>query len=238
MLNNIALILVNPSHPGNIGAVARAMKNMQLNELRLVKPKRIFNEETFARSAGAEDILNKALFFDTFEEAIADCHYVYGTSARPQVPDIRNLPLRSVASDIVKKASSEKVALVFGREHAGLTNEELALCQQHIFIPANPNFSSLNLGTAVQVVCYEVYVAAEVFSHPTPKRRAPPATQEEITHLQEHLKKTLAALDFYDPENPRRLMEKLRAMINRTELLTYEVAILRGILTAVDQKIR
>ncbi|MCD6047820.1 MAG: methyltransferase, TrmH family, group 1 [Gammaproteobacteria bacterium] len=234
---NITIILVNPSHPGNIGACARAMKTMGLSQMRLVKPRREVDADAIARSAGAEEILYQAQYFDDLKTAIADCQLVIGTSARQDVPDVIDLSFREAASIAVEAVAERKVALVFGREHAGLNNDELALCQYHAYIPANPEFSSLNLGAAVQVMCYEVFLASQNISKPVETRLQDAyATQHEIELLFAHFEKTLADINFYDPNNPRRLMPKLRAMFNRTQLLKSEVAILRGILTAVDAK--
>lgn len=235
-MNNVFITLVNPSHPGNIGAVARAMKNMSLHALRLVKPKRILTAETFARAAGADDVLDAAERFEDLSQAIADCQLVIGTSARVAVPDVFNIPMRAAAS-IVHAASlaGQKVAILFGREHAGLTNEELAVCHYHAYIPSNPAFSSLNLAAATQIMCYELFLLAEQStSFAEPMAIVEYASQEEIAHFFAHACQTLAALHFYDPTNPRRLFQKLRALFNRTRLLKSEVAILRGILTAID----
>lgn len=241
---NICIVLVNPSHPGNIGACARAMKTMNLNKLRLVKPQREVDAEAFARSVGADEILHQAKYFEDLKFAIADCQLVIGTSARQDVPDVIDLSFREAARVVVEASlSQQKVALVFGREHAGLTNDELALCQYHAYIPANPAFSSLNLGAAVQVMCYEVFmlinplILAERVEEAKPAFENVLATQHEIELLFQHFEKTLAAIDFYNPENPRRLMPKLRAMFNRTHLLKSEVAILRGILTSMDNRL-
>jgi TrmH family RNA methyltransferase len=234
---NIKIILVNPSHPGNIGACARAMKTMGLSQMRLVKPRREVDADAFARSAGADKILHQAQYFEDLKTAIADCQLVIGTSARQDVPDVIDLSFREAASIAVDTVPERKVALVFGREHAGLNNEELALCQYHAYIPANPEFSSLNLGAAVQVMCYEVFLASQNTHKPAEmKLQDVYATQHEIELLFAHFEKTLAEIHFYDPNNPRRLIPKLRAMLNRTQLLKSEVAILRGILTAVDAK--
>jgi len=233
-MNNVFITLVNPSHPGNIGAVARAMKNMSLQSLRLVKPQRALTEEAFARAAGADDILDAAERFETLSQAIADCQLVIGTSARVAVPDVFNIPMRAAAS-ITHAASlaGQKIAILFGREHAGLTNEELAVCHYHAYIPSNPQFSSLNLAAATQIMCYELFLLTEQPMFVS-EQTAEYADQEEIARLFAHARQTLEALHFYDPTNPRRLFPKLRALFNRTRLLKSEVAILRGILTAVD----
>jgi tRNA (cytidine32/uridine32-2'-O)-methyltransferase len=236
-MNNVFITLVNPSHPGNIGGVARAMKNMSFQQLRLVKPKREVNEEAFARAAGADDVLEQAEYFPDLAAAIDDCQLVIGTSARVEVPDVIDMPIREAAALIAQAAQNQRVAVLLGREHAGLTNEELAFCHYHVYIPCNTDFCSLNLASAAQVICYELFLALTqpVFNSEKDFSKAL-ATQGEIFDLFEHLAKTLAELDFYDPTNPRRLLQKLRALLNRTHLLKSEVAILRGILAAVDKK--
>lgn len=234
-MKNVLITLVNPSHPGNVGAVARAMKNMSLQPLRLVKPQRPINAEGFARAAGADDILQQAEYFETLPAAIEDCQLVLGTSARVDVPDVIGMPMRSAAM-LIQQASQagQKIAILFGREHAGLTNEELALCHYHIYIPCNPRFSSLNLAAAVQIMCYELFLLTEQEGVQEKKYIDQYASQKEIEHLFAHASQTLKDLHFYDPSNPRRLFPKLRALFNRTHLLKSEVAILRGILTAID----
>ena len=237
-MKDIPIILVNPSHPGNMGAAARAIKNMGLHELRLVKPQRALTEESFARASGADDILHNAVFYENFANAMADCQLVIGTSARCKVPGVLPLTPREAAALAAHSPDTEKVAFVFGREHAGLSNDELALCQYHVQIPCNPDFSSLNIAAAVQISCYELRLALSEKSPGETKKSPPLASQTEIENLFTHLESTLADLDFYDPNNPRRLMQKLRALFNRTQLQASEVNILRGILSAVDGKIR
>lgn len=239
-MNHISIILVNPSHPGNIGGVARAMKNMDLEELRLVKPRRNINQEAYARASGANSVLDNAILYEDFANALADCELVIGTSARCKVPGVVPITPREAAQIVSKSTHVSRIGIVFGREHAGLTNEELALCQYHVQIPCNPKFSSLNLAAAVQIICYELRVTnavAEEISPITPQEdETSLATQADIHNLFEHLEKTLTHIDFYDPNNPRRLMQKLRALLNRTQLQSSEVHILRGILKAVDKK--
>lgn len=158
MSAEIRIVLVNTSHPGNIGGVARAMKNMKFSQLHLVAPKKFPHVEADSRASGATDILENAVVHETLEQAIADCHFVVGTSARGRhipwpVVDPREL------SSIVQGAGDKKIAVVFGREDRGLTNEELHLCHHHVHIPSNPDFSSLNLAAAVQVITYELRMA-------------------------------------------------------------------------------
>ncbi len=238
LTHHLIIILTNPSHPGNIGAVARAMKNMELHQLRLVKPKRALNKEAYARASGANDVLDNAQYYETLTEALADCHLVIGTSARTKVPSTSLLtPKDAAALALTNVRQQHLTAFVFGREHAGLTNDELALCHHYVQIPCNPDFSSLNLGAAVQVLAYELHSAFMNIPSALFSSEESLASQHEVEKFFEHFGKTLTDLDFYDPKNPRRLMPKLRALFNRTQLLKSEVNILRGILTAINKKL-
>lgn len=237
MKHSVRIVLVNPSHPGNMGATARAMKNMGFSELALVKPRRPLTAEAYARATGADDVLDQALHFATLAEAIADCHVCFGSSARaPLDPHCQQTP-RSAAELIHSFDPSLKVALVFGREHAGLNNDELRLCQYHIQIPCNPEFSSLNLGAAVQLICYELHVAlnsqpalaTETFDY---------ASQDALAQYYQHLETTLSQLNFLKQDNPRQLIPKLQRIYQRARLSTPEVHLLRGILTATQKKIK
>ena len=231
----IRIILVNPSHPGNMGAAARAMKNMGFHELALVKPRRPLTTEAYARATGADDVLDQALHFDTLTEALADCHLCFGSSARaPLDPHCQQTP-RSAATLISQLDPGIKIALVFGREHAGLNNDELRLCQYHIQIPCNPAFSSLNLGAAVQLICYEVHVA--LTDKPAETRAVDYASQGALTQYYQHLEETLSQLNFLKQDNPRQLIPKLQRIYQRAQLTTPEVHLLRGILTATQKKI-
>lgn len=233
------IVLVNPSHPGNIGAAARAMKNMGFYELALVKPRRALTHEAYARSAGANDVLDQALHFDTLSDALADCHVCFGTSARNAVDAHVQQTPRSAAEIIATLDSDYKVAMVFGREHAGLTNDELRLCQYHIQIPCNPDFSSLNLGAAVQLICYELHIALhQAASLPqTISKTIDYADQRALDLYYEHLAETLSQINFLKADNPRQLMPKLQRLYQRAQLSSSEVHMLRGILTAVQKKL-
>jgi tRNA (cytidine32/uridine32-2'-O)-methyltransferase len=237
---NIQVILVNPSHPGNMGAVARAMKNMGLTQLVIVAPQRdVLDSEARARAAGALDILRQATVTASFDQAIAQCGLVIGASAR-----LRTIPWPAVdphqcAQRVVQTALTQKVALVFGREDTGLTNEELDKCHWHVHIPANPEYSSLNLGAAVQVITYEIRMAMLALQGPILQVPAdhPLATAADLEGLYAHLESTLKQIGFYDPTNPRQLFRRLRRLFNRSQLDKMEMNILRGILAAVDDKI-
>lgn len=230
-MKSIHIILVQTSHPGNIGSVARAMKTMGLSKLRLVQPKYFPHEQATALASDAVDVLENAEVYDDLKSAIADCHFVVGTSARTRYLDWPLLTAREAAARVVAE-SSQSVAIVFGREQSGLTNEELQCCHAHLQIPANPNYSSLNLAAAVQVVAYEVFCTS---LSKAPKKKAEMlATHEEVELLLTHLEKTLIDIEFLDPKNPRMLMPRLRRLFNRAELEKTEVNILRGILAALQ----
>lgn len=235
---NIRIVLVNTTHPGNIGAVARAMKNMCLDEMVLVDPIAEFpSGKTWARAAGAVDVLDKIRIVKTLDEAIADCHWVVGASARLRAIPWPLLDARECAQRSVQESQKNKVALVFGRESSGLTNEELEKCHHLVHIPANTEYSSLNIAAAVQVLAYEVHVAhlqQEGKSEIKQDNDYPRINAQELEGLYEHFEQALQALEFYDPENPRQLMRRLRRLFNRVELDRMELNILRGILSAAE----
>jgi tRNA (cytidine32/uridine32-2'-O)-methyltransferase len=235
---NIRIVLVNTSHPGNIGAVARAMKNMYLRDLVLVDPIAEFpSGKAWARAAGAVDILERTQRVTSLEEAIADCHWVVGASARMRAIPWPLLGARECAEKIVVDSQSNKVALVFGRESAGLTNEELEKCHLLVHIPSNPDYSSLNIAAAVQVLAYEIHMAhLQQTGNASVKveNDYPRITAQELDGLYQHFEQALTAIDFYDPDNPRQLMRRLRRLFNRAELDRMELNILRGILSAAE----
>jgi TrmH family RNA methyltransferase len=228
------IVLVETSHPGNIGASARAMKTMGLADLTLVAPGEFPSAEATARASGADDVLARARVVATLSEAIADCGFIVGASAR-----LRSLPWptvdpRACARSIRAQAASTPVALVFGPEHSGLTNEDLGRCHQLVNIPANPEYASLNLAMAVQVLCYELRMAYVDGSPVTEEREAPPASAEELEGLHRHLDTVLSAAGFLNPDHPRQLKLRLRRIFNRSQLDRNEVNILRGMLAALD----
>ncbi|MBM7059979.1 tRNA (cytosine(32)/uridine(32)-2'-O)-methyltransferase TrmJ [Pseudomonas sp. UL073] len=240
MLQNIRVVLVNTSHPGNIGAAARAMKNMGLNELVLVDPQDFPSPEASARASGADDILAAAQVVGTLEEALVGCALVMGTSARERHIPWPLLNPRECAEQAVEQvARGARVALVFGREYAGLTNEELQRCRYHVHIPADPAFSSLNLAAAVQVLTYEArmaWLAAQDLPTHLEKTEGKAEEVEEVTAdelelFYVHLESTLIEIGFLDPERPRFLMSRLRRLYGRSGVSRQEMNILRGILT-------
>ncbi len=238
---NIRIVLVNTTHPGNIGGAARAMKNMGLAELYLVEPKEYPAPRAVWRAAAARNILDGATIVETVDEAIADCGLVVGTSARERRIPWPLLNPRECGEKIYRESATHKTALLFGREDRGLTNEELQKCHYHVHIPSNPDYSSLNLATAVQVLAYEVRMASladEQGNLPAlTDWDQPPVKSADLEYFHEHLATTMAELKFYDPENPKQVLTRMRRLFNRVRMDEMEVSILRGLLTAVQRKI-
>ncbi|MCP4598778.1 RNA methyltransferase [Neptuniibacter sp.] len=239
---SIRIVLVNTTHPGNIGGVARAMKNMNFDELHLVAPKKFPHVNADARASGATDLLENAVVHETLEEAIADCQIVVGTSARGRHIPWPVVDPRELASIVGPLSAEKKVAVVFGREDRGLTNEELHLCHYHVHIPSNPDFSSLNLAAAVQVITYELRMAdlyAENNEEVKPQWGTDwdidLADSADLERLFTHMEEALVDIDFLDPENPRQLMPRLRRLYLRALPDKVEVNVLRGILTATQK---
>ena len=235
---NIRIVLVNTSHPGNIGGTARAMKNMGLGRLYLVAPQDYPSDKAVWRSAGATDVLDNAVVVDSLDEAIAGCSLVVGTSARERRIPWPLLDPRQCGESVWAEAGQHEVAVVFGREDRGLTNEELHKCNYHVHIPANPDYSSLNLATAVQVICYEIRMAylqqAEGNTLPQHQWDMPPADAGALDSYYQHLEQTLSELGFLDPANPKQTMTRLRRLYNRVRMDQMELNILRGVLTAMQ----
>ena len=248
MLQNIRVVLVNTSHPGNIGGAARAMKNMGLSRLVLVQPMDFPAADASARASGADDVLSNAIVVDSLKQALVGCSMAIGTSARERSIPWPLLDPRECASKTVERAAAgDEIALVFGREHAGLTNDELQRCHFHVHIPSNPDFSSLNLAAAVQVLSYEVRMAwlaaqgeagGEQKQDVAASRNCELATLDEMELFYDHLEKTLVDIGFLDPEKPRHLMPRLRRLYGRSEVDGTEMSILRGILTETQKVAR
>ena len=238
LLGRIRIVLIETSHPGNIGAAARAMKVMGLSRLYLVRPQLFPHAEATARASGADDLLTRAAVCATLEEALGGCSLVLGASAR-----LRSLPwplldARSAARRGTAAAhSGEEVALVFGREHSGLTNEELERCHYLLHIPTNADYSSLNLGAAVQVVSYERRRSL-LDDRPLIAEEGDYADAEELESFYHHLERTLIDIGFLDPANPRHVMRRLRRLYNRARTERTELNILRGILTETQKRVR
>ena len=227
-LDNVRIVLVAPSHPGNVGAAARAMKTMGLKQLALVSPKRYPDPQAQWRAASATDVLDACRVCDSLDEAIAGCHWVAGASARS-----RRIPwpvedARTAAGQLLRQASAGPVAVLFGREADGLKNEELQRCNVHLRIPASPSYPSLNLAMAVQVVAYELHLQ----SGPAPDEAVwdrPPATAAQVEAMLEHWRGALVASGFLNPDNPGQTMTRLRRLVARVSLDQTEVHMLRGI---------
>lgn len=234
---NIRVVLVGTTHPGNIGGVARAMKNMCLSDLVLVSPEAEFpSGKARARASSALDILEQTKVVDNLDEAIADCQLVAGASARLRAIPWPLVDARDCAKQAVDQSAQGKVALVFGREHSGLTNEELERCNLLVHIPANPDYSSLNIAAAVQVLSYEIHMAKRDQDNETlhVSNDYPMSTAEEMEGLYQHFEQALETIGFFDPDNPRQLMRRLRRLFNRAQLDKMEMNILRGILAAAE----
>ena len=240
-LSNARVVLVHTSHPGNIGAVARAMKNMGLTQLYLVAPKHFPHERAVWRAASAADILDCAAVVDTLDEAIADCGMVVGTSARSRRIPWPLLNPRACAERVYPELSQHPVALVFGREDRGLTNEELQRCNLHVNIPTSAEYSSLNLAMAVQVITYELrmaHIAGELSADEMQDWDTKFAKVDDIERLFVHLEETLVEMEFLKPSAPKQLMNRLRRLYSRTRLDDLEVQMMRGILASTQKWVR
>jgi len=231
----VRIVLVNTSHPGNIGAAARAMKNMGLEELCLVAPQQFPSAEATARASGADDLLASAACVETLDEAVGDATLVVGASARNRTLPLPVLDPRECAELVIGQPDDGRTAILFGRERTGLTNEELDRCHYLVQIPTNPAYPSLNVAAAVQVLAYELRMAAGL-SLERPGQRHRFATAEEMERFYEHLQESLIAIDFLDADNPRQLMRRLRRLFGRAHPNANEVNILRGILTAIQKR--
>ncbi len=236
MQSRVRIVLVETSHAGNIGAVARAMKNMGLDDLALVRCVPHLSGQAVARASGADDLLHRARLFDSLEEAVADCQLVIGASARLRRVRWPQLDPRQCARKVAaEEAAGRKVALLFGRERTGLSNAELDLCHYLVHIPANPEYSSLNLAMAVQVIAYELRMAK---SAPVPEEEREPAPLAAFEGFMDHLVEALYDIGYLDERNPEKLLRRLRRLFHRAELDAHEINILRGILNAAQGKKR
>ncbi|MCC7412226.1 MAG: RNA methyltransferase [Gammaproteobacteria bacterium] len=236
---NVRIVLVGTTHPGNIGAAARAMKTMGLSTLALVAPARYPAPEAWAMASGADDVLAAARVHATLPQALAGCASVVATSARQRSIPWPCLSPRACASTLIAAARHGPVALVFGREQTGLSNAELDLCQALVRIPTVAGFSSLNVAAAVQILSYELYAAALGGAGAEGcESDSPPATADQVERFYAHLEQVMISTGFHDPEKPRRLMRRLRRLFGRTALDQHEVQILRGLLAAMEQSVR
>lgn len=234
-LDRIRIVLSHPSHPGNIGGTARAMKTMGLSRLVLVNPAAFPDPVAQARASGADDILAGAQVVDSLQAALTGTVFAAALTARRRELSLPVADARSAVAQTVAWTGQGDVALVFGNETSGLSNEEVSLCQLPVTVPTNPAFSSLNLAAAVQILCYELRLAAGAGLR-APVSETSAATFDEVERLYAHLEEMMVRVEFLDPDNPRRLMPRLRRLFGRARLEREEVAILRGFLTAIDKK--
>ncbi len=243
VLDRIRVVLVEPSHPGNIGGAARALKVMGLSQLAVVNPRRFPDPQAEWRAAGAQDVLETTTVHESVVDAISDCHWVVGTSTRQRrIP----WPMKSaeeIAHEAIARLSRDpdsRIAILFGCETSGLTNDELQKCHCHLQIPAHPDYPSLNLAMAVQVVGYELFKRA-VATQPDARQPEPatwdrpPATARQIEGLMTHLESVLIASEFLDPANPGQSLTRLRRLINRVQPDETEVQMLRGVLNQLSK---
>lgn len=239
--NNIDIVLVHPSHTGNIGGVARAMKNMGLDQLTLVAPKEFPSEEARWRAASAQDVLERARVVNSVEEAIAGAQFVVGTSARERRIPWPVQDARRCAGRMYEAAEQgQRVAILFGREDRGLLNEELERCNLHCHIPTHEAYTSLNLAMAVQIVAYELRMVALGGASGGAEDDdwdAPFANSADMERFYQHLEQTLIDIEFMDPKAPRQLMRRLRRLFNRVRLDEMELNILRGVLTETQKQV-
>lgn len=234
-LSRIAVVLTRTSHPGNIGAAARAMKTMGLRDLVLVAPRHAPDAEAVALAAGAADVLEQARVLPTLAEALADRTLAFGFSARGRDLSHPARDWRAAAPEAIAATGEGLVALVFGNETSGLSNDELLSCQRLVSIPADPGYASLNLAAAVQVACYELSLAASAFRVPDRPARAL-ATGAELERLHARLREALLESGFLDPAEPGRLDERMRRLAARLALETEEVAILHGMIASLARR--
>lgn len=254
LLNRLRVVMINTSDSGNIGAAARAMKTMGVDDLVLVAPKEFPTAKATARASGAADLLHRARVVDTLEDAIADCQLVFGTSARMRTIPWPLMTPREAARTVMNELEGADIAIVFGREDAGLNNEELRRCHFHICIPGNDAYSVLNVAAAVQVICYEMRMTAleTVKNAETadPKQSEitmplefrdwdePLVSSEDMERFMVHFEETLLDIGFFDPNNPKQLMTRARRLFMRTRMDRLEMNLMRGVLSTVQKKVR
>ncbi len=238
-LQNLEMILMEASHPGNIGAAARAMKVMGLVNLTLVSPGRFPAKEATARAVGAVDLLESARVFDSLEDATEGVSFIYGTTARVRHMGAPVISPRDAAKEIVK--TQGRVAIIFGREQAGLKNEELDFCQKAIRIPTQDHFKSLNLGQAVQILSYELRMAY-LASNQVPEDNSlgghdPFASADQVMHMKRHILSVMEIAGYFDPAQPKLLERRIGRFINTLEMRHSEMQIVRGFLSAIENKL-
>ena len=238
LLNSIKVVLVGTTHPGNIGATARAMKNMGIVNMALVEPKEFPSDIATYRSKAAKDVLENAEVFDTLKVAISDCELVIGTSARERKVPWPILNPKDASQEVSRGSLNNKVAVVFGREDRGLTNEELGLCNIHVHIPADPEYSSLNLSQAVQIMVYEIRSAILENEGNEGNWDVEFADNDQTERLISHMDELMQEVDFYEIDNPRKLLLRVRRFFKRSRLDVMEVNIFRGLFAAIQKKLK
>lgn len=235
-LAKIRIVLIETSHPGNIGGIARAMKNMGLSQLVLVNPKEFPSQVASARASSATDVLNDAKVVSTFDEALVGTKLVIGSSARLRKVSWPQLDVRETAKLTLETVSEGDVAIVFGREDSGLSNAEMDKCHYLAHIPTNPTYSSLNIGAAVQVFAYECLMATQIESVHRKGYKHKLASTEQLEGFYDHLYQALQDIEFLDPDKNARFMRRMRRLFNRSQLDVKEIDILRGILSAAQRQ--
>ena len=238
LLNSVRVVLVGTTHPGNIGATARAMKNMGIVNLALVKPKDFPSNEAIYRSKAAKDVLESAQIYENLEDAVSDCELVIGTSARGRTVPWPVLDPKDAADRVAIHSENNKVAIVFGREDRGLTNQELGLCNLHVHIPADPEYSSLNLAQAVQILVYEIRVSILKDQECEEYWDVDLATNEQTERLIDHMDELMKEVEFYDVQNPRKLLLRVRRFFKRSRIDVMEANIFRGLFAAIQKKLK
>ncbi|MEE2731151.1 MAG: RNA methyltransferase [Pseudomonadota bacterium] len=254
LLQRIRIVMINTSDSGNIGAAARAMKTMGVSDLVLVAPKEYPTAKATARASGAADLLHQARVVETLDEAIADCQMVFGTSARMRTIPWPLMSPREATQLVLNEPEGADIAVVFGREDAGLNNEELRRCHYHICIPGNEAYSVLNVAAAVQVICYEMRMAAlsqaavsSGQAQPSDKPvmpleitdwDEPLVSAEDMERFMKHFEETLLDIGFFDPNNPKQLMTRARRLFMRTRMDRLEMNLMRGVLSTVQKRLK
>ena len=234
MKSKIKFILFEPSHPGNVGAAARAIKTMGFDTLCLINPIEHPHPEARARSSGALDILLNAEVYGNLPDAIKDCGLIIGTTSRTRRISVPITNIREAAPSIVAEAKKRPVAVIFGPEKSGLINQQVDCCNQLVSIPSSESYKSLNLAMAVQIVAYELRVASEAL--PAEIRARNLASNDEIELFYAHLNQVLLETGFLNPKNPKQLMRRLRTLFNRAQMDENEINIMRGILASYKAK--
>ncbi len=234
----VQIVLVETSHPGNIGSVARAMKNMGLANLALINPKKFPHQEATALAGNATDVLENAKIFPSIQEAVKNSKVIYATSARDRTIEWPTLTARDAALEMQELVLNEiQVSILFGREDRGLTNEELQLANKHLIIPAHPEYPVLNIAMSTQVVCYELYQSSQN-NFVESWQDFPEYTSEELNNLIEHFNETVEALELVDPKNPKQITTRMERMFRRLYPDQMEGNFLRGFLKAVNNRIK